>query len=330
MQKTIKNTLNTLGVVLCLAHMPKALADFGGVEAETTTPVTSPVSADESADVAPLSTNFGDVLPWKDIKTWGKYLENIMNALEELKNSTLDEEEWEDYKDYYKRSKAVADLLRGGEPVYSGRSLGYLYVMISAYSELSQSEGYNEDISNTYDDDRTRLAKQLETETKKMMNFLVQDKHVTIVNGVYRINISSGNSIVRNFAKTLISIGEEMASEMKDANKQNAINWMVQQVGYIAGFKGGDGTRVVDNGTRELIDWYDAWNHPKINLFENMMEEYHQAESATKDRKTQFRRLAGNMDHLIGIMEAIKNHVGYGVGFEGKDYEDHVKQMRRK
>ncbi|MBY0471196.1 hypothetical protein K2X30_08525 [bacterium] len=306
-------------------------ADAGSTEA----PPKDPNTNDPRKKNAPEAKT--KVVQLKDVKQWGKFLPPLVDALEGLRKLDLDKEEFQDYEDFYLRVMAFKKILEEGEPPFSGRARGYLYVAISAYFELEKSEGYKEDTQNTYADDRTQRAKSLKVATERMMEFLVGDKQVTKINGQYKINVASGEAIVRNLSESLIGISKEVMSEIvatqidpdfADSEFKLGLQWMVGVVMYIRDtLKGGDGSRAVDQQTAKLIDWYDVWaSQPESengkNYFEEYMKKFEAAAKASKDRKAKFMDLAGKMEHLNALFVTIKNHVQYGVGHRDRTFAD--------
>ena len=302
-------------LALCTSVTP-ALAGFAGGDS---------TGQDDGTGVV----DEGTLVPWEDIKVWGDYLPSILAALDEMESQVLDEEEWETYEDYADRVRQFAGLLRRGERVYSGRSRSYLFVVISSYRDLVYSEGFREDTEHQYDseDNRTALALRLKARTEDMMKHLISDGHVAIEGQDYVIRLGSTESVVRNFSKVLIGISESLAkarltSSLKEKGLKDSLLAMAQTVRYIANLKGGDSSKVVQKYTRQLIDWYDIWSSPQYEAFETQMDIWISSARESNKQKRKFRDLAGKMNLLIGILEGIKSHVGYGVGFEDRTYKD--------
>jgi len=269
------------------------------------------------------------LIPLAEVRTWGPYLNAIKLALDELQNSILNEDEWADYQDFCKRTVSVINVLQNGEPIYSAKTRGYLYVMVSSYLEMKNSEFFKEDLGidpetnlqHHYDDGRPQRVLKIKNEVETMLTFLVSEGQLQQnADGEYKLIPNGGNSIVRSFSQEFLATASNVKKALKPTldnfskNTIVALDEFAKFVRTIRTLKGSDGSRYVDQYTTTIIDWYDV-HKCQSKRFETLMNNFDNWSKHGKKRKREFQDLARSMDHFIGAMVTVKNHVSYGVDF---------------
>lgn len=345
-----KTSTLSLTVLLCLGFSTVSWADFTGgmlndndIQVDTSTgQQISKEEADEQRKAAET--------PLADLKYWGKDLAKIEVALDDLK-SHLIEEEWFDYEDYAQRFKELSDLLKGGEKELSGKSRAYLFALVDSYNGLLKNRGFQADAragegSSQITDGRQHFVFALQDASENLMRNLVNDKHIVkLADGSYEIEISQANSVVRDLAKPIIEIVNNVGSENLTPIQFKAFNNLKATSEYIkddlAGL--GDQTCRVRQANRMLVDTYDYYSAPGREIYERLMKMFNDAVEASeggsqagramqftgnRTRRSEFKRLAGQIDNLIGIMTAVKSTIGYGVGYESRTYNDVENDMK--